>query len=470
MSKLPRPTLFTGDHHQNLDSARKSDNPLKMKTYFSPMTALAVVIANMIGTGVFTSLGFQLVTLQSGFPLIMLWVVGGIVAICGALSYAELGAALPRSGGEYNFLGRIYHPGAGFVSGWISSTVGFSAPVALAAMTFGAYTTSSLLPGASETLTLWTERGLAIALIVILTAIHTRQRETSGTFQSIFTAIKVVVILLISVAGLVLVTEFQPISLMPQPNDGGALTSSAFAVSLIYVSYAYTGWNVATYLTDELKEPQHSLPRVLFAGAFGVMLLYILLNAVFLLTTPMDKLVGELEVGVIAARHVFGEVGAMFTGAVLGVLLISTVSAMTIAGPRVLQVVGQDIRTFRFLAKSNDDGMPTTAVLVQSGLALLFVVTATFDQVLIFASFTLALNSLFAVFGLFVLRWRQPDLPRPFRVPLFPIVPLVYLSLTIWTLAYVAVERPQEVLVSLALIGTGIVIYGLSRLRPTSAG
>lgn len=427
-----------------------------------------MVIANMIGTGVFTSLGFQLMTLDSGFALIMLWVVGGIVAICGALSYAELGAALPRSGGEYNFLGKIYHPGAGFVSGWISSTVGFSAPVALAAMTFGAYTSSSLIPDASDQVTNWTERGLAVALIIILTLIHTRQRETSGRFQSFFTAIKVAVILIISVAGLVLVTDYQPVSLLPQSGDMGAMTSSAFAVSLIYVSYAYTGWNVATYLTDELEAPQRSLPKVLFAGAFGVMLLYILLNAVFLLTTPMEKLVGEVEVGVIAARHVFGDTGAMFTGGVLGILLISTVSAMTIAGPRVLQVVGQDIAAFRFLAKSNEDGMPTTAVLVQSALALIFVVTATFDQVLVFAGFTLALNSLFAVGGLFVLRWRQPDLPRPFRVPLFPIVPLVYLTLTIWTLAYVALERPQEVAVSVALIGTGIVIYGLSRMRAST--
>ncbi|NQY14450.1 MAG: amino acid permease [Henriciella sp.] len=432
------------------------------------MTAMAIVVANMVGTGVFTSLGFQLMTLESGFALILLWVVGGAVAICGALSYAELGAALPRSGGEYNFLGQIYHPSAGFVSGWISSTIGFSAPVALAAMTFGAYTTSSLLPGASETVTGWTERGLAIALIIILTLIHTRQRETSGTFQNVFTAIKIIVIIGLSLAGLALVSEVQPVNLLPSAGDTTALTSSAFAVSLIYVSYAYTGWNVATYLTDELEHPQQSLPRVLFIGAFGVMLLYILLNAVFLLTTPMEKMVGEVEVGVIAARHVFGEAGAVLTGGVLGILLVSTVSAMTIAGPRVLQVVGQDIHTFRFLAKSNEDGVPTTAVLVQSSLALIFVATATFDQVLIFAGFTLALNSLFAVLGLFVLRIRQPDLARPFKVPFFPILPLIFLGLTVWTLLYVAIERPQEVAVSLGLILSGLALYVITRARGTA--
>jgi len=453
-----------GTHRENYGQGGSAlAKPGLMKAYFSPATALAIVIANMVGTGVFTSLGFQLVTLQSGFALIMLWVVGGLIAICGALSYAELGAALPRSGGEYNFLGQIYHPGAGFVSGWVSSTIGFSAPVALAAMTFGAYTVSSFWPQASEASQAWMERGLAVGLIIVLTLIHTRRRETSGAFQTLFTGIKVAVIIAISVAGLALVGAYQPVSLLPKSGDLGAVTSGAFAVSLIYVSYAYTGWNVATYLTEELEHPQRSLPRVLFAGAFGVMLLYILLNAVFLLTTPMEKMVGEVEVGVIAARHVFGQTGAMFTGAVLGVLLISTVSAMTIAGPRVLQMVGQDIRAFRFLAKTNSDCMPTVAVQVQSGLALLFVMTATFDQVLVFAGFTLALNSLFAVGGLFVLRVRQPALARPFRVPLFPLVPILYLALTVWTLAYVALERPQEVAVSAGLILTGVAIYALTR-------
>ena len=436
-----------------------------MKTFFSPTTAIAVVMANMIGTGVFTSLGFQLMTLQAGFPLIMLWVVGGVIAICGALSYAELGTALLRSGGEYNFLSQIYHPAAGFVSGWISCTIGFAAPVALAAMTFGAYTTSSILPGASEQTANWIERGLAIGLIVVLAVVHTRKRETSGRFQSLFTLIKIAVMLLISIVGLVIVSDFEPVSLMPVQGDLAALTSGAFAVSLIYVSYAYTGWNVATYLTDELEHPQRSLPRVLFIGTCAVMLLYVLLHVFFLLTTPMEKMVGEVEVGVIAARHVFGQAGALFTGAVLGVLLISTVSAMTIAGPRVLHVVGQDIPAFRVLAKTNQDGLPTNAVLFQSALALLFVVTATFDQVLVFAGFTLALNSLMAVIGLFVMRLRQPDLERPFRVPLFPLVPLIYLGLTAWTLLYVIQERSQEVAVSAALIVSGLVIYWLTRPR-----
>lgn len=429
------------------------------------MTALAVVVANMIGTGVFTSLGFQLVTLQSGFALIMLWVVGGIIAICGALSYAELGAALPRSGGEYNFLGRIYHPSAGFISGWISSTIGFSAPVALAAMTFGAYTTASFFPDAEQSLVNWIERGLAVGLIILLTFIHTIRRETSGQFQIVFTFIKVAVILGISSIALVIVADYQPISLLPRAGDAAAVSSGAFAVSLIYVSYAYTGWNVATYLTGELEHPQRSLPRVLFAGAFGVMLLYILLNAVFLLTTPMEIMVGEVEVGVIVARHVFGQAGAVFTGGVLGVLLISTVSAMTIAGPRVLQVIGQDIRAFRFLAKETEDGLPTTAVTLQSVIALLFVVSATFDQVLVFAGVTLALNSFLAVLGLFVLRARAPELERPFRVPGFPIVPIIFLVLTAWTLIYVVIERPVEVAFSAALIGAGALIYILTRDR-----
>lgn len=434
-----------------------------MSSKFTSRTALAVIVANMIGTGVFTSLGYQLVTLQSGFPLIMLWIVGGVAALCGALSYAELGAALPRSGGEYNFLSRIYHPGAGFVSGWISTTIGFSAPVALAAMTFGAYISSALIPGASEVTAGWVERALAVGLIVILTAVHTIRRRTSGQFQLVFTFIKVAVILVFSVGALALVSGFQPISLFPKLGDTGDLVSNAFAVSLIYVSYAYTGWNAATYLTGELEDAQRSLPRILVLGTVIVMGLYVLLNAVFLLTTPIEKMTGQIEIGVIAAQHVFGQTGAATVGLVLGILLISTVSAMTIAGPRVLQVIGQDISTFKWLAKENEDGLPINAVIVQSMLALIFVLTSTFEQVLIFAGFTLALNSLVTVAGLFVLRLRQPELARPFKVPLFPIVPLIYLGLTGWTLFYVSRSNPLEAGVGLALIISGIIIYAVSR-------
>ena len=424
-------------------------------------TVIAVVIANMVGTGVFTSLGFQLLEIRSAFVLLMLWAVGGVAAFCGAMTYAELGAAMPRSGGEYNFLARIYHPAAGFVSGWVSATIGFAAPTALAAITFAAYATSILPGGSSDFL----EKALAAALVTGVTLIHASTRRNSGGLQVIFTILKVCVILGFCLAALTISDVPQAISFLPSAGDGVLLTSGAFAVSLIYVSYAYTGWNAATYLSSELENPQRTLPFILMTGTLVVMLLYLALNFTFLSVAPMDAMAGELEVGYIAAQSAFGDLGGRFTGLVLALLLISTVSAMTLAGPRVLQVIGEDFHALRFLAAKNSDGIPSTAIFFQSFLAVIFVLTSSFESILIFAGFTLALNSFATVLGVFVLRLRQPDLPRPYRTFAYPLTPLVYLALTGWTLIFVLLNKPQEGLFGLAIIGAGLVFYFVAAAR-----
>jgi len=430
-------------------------------TKFKFTTVTAVVIANMVGTGVFTSVGFQLLEIQSGFVILMLWAIGGLIALCGAMTYAELGAALPRSGGEYNFLARIYHPAAGFASGWTSATIGFAGPTALAAMTFAAYATS-IVPGlSSESI----EKALAVGLVAILAVIHASSRRNSGGLQIIFTVLKVGVIVVFCLAAVVVVDNPQPIRFLPSSGDGALLTSSAFAVSLIYVSYAYTGWNAATYLSSELENPQRTLPGILLTGTLIVTVLYVALNFTFLYSAPVNAMQGEVEVGFIAAQSVFGELGGRFTGLVLASLLISTVSAMTIAGPRVLQVIGEDFRALSFLSYKNEDGIPSRAIYVQSALAIVFVLSSSFESVLVFAGFTLALNSFATVISVFVLRLRQPNLPRPYRTFLFPIPPIIYLALTGWTLWFVLMNRPVEGLFGIGIIGSGLLVYFFSRTK-----
>lgn len=431
---------------------------------FKYTTVMAVVIANMVGTGVFTSLGFQLVDLRSGFVLLMLWAVGGLVAVCGAMTYAELGAAMPRSGGEYNFLARIYHPAAGFVSGWVSATIGFAGPTALAAMTFAAYATS-VMPGETSA---WLEKILACGLVIALTVVHSSNRRTSGGLQVFFTILKVAVIVGFCVFAYFLVDAPQPVRFVPAPGDGVLLTGGAFAVSLIYVSYAYTGWNAATYLSSELENPQKTLPVILLTGTLVVTLLYVALNFIFLYVAPMDDLVGQVEVGYIAAGAAFGDLGGRLTGLVMSMLLISTVSAMTIAGPRVLQVIGEDFAALRLLARTNASGLPTTAIFVQSALTILFILSSNLESVLVFAGFTLALNSFATVLGIFVLRYRQPDLPRPYKTFLYPLPPLIYLALTGWTLYFVLLNRPVEGGFGLAIIVAGIVFYYVSLVKSRS--
>ena len=409
----------------------------------------------MIGTGVFTSLGFQLVDIQSAPAIMMLWLIGGLSALCGALSYAELGAALPRSGGEYHFLTEIYHPCAGFISGWVSATVGFAAPTALAALTFGSYLNSS---GVNID-PVW----LATVAILALTAAHCSTHRHSGDTQTLFTLLKLLLILAFSLAALTFSPLERKADFIWNTQTMALMGSGAFAVSLIYVNYAYSGWNAATYISGELASPQNSLPWVLGISTAVVAALYCLLNFVFLSVAPMEAMVGKVEVGVIAAEFAFGRTIGSAMGLLLALLLISTISAMILAGPRVLHRIGQDYPRFAPLARENRDGIPVTAIMLQSGTALLFLWTASFEQILVFSGATMALNTFATVLGLFILRWRQPQLPRPFRVTLYPLTPLIFLGITGWTLTYVVLQRPIEALISTAIVASGGVFYWLVR-------
>ena len=428
-------------------------------TKFPPRTALAVIIANMVGTGVFTSLGFQLADIKSVFALLMLWVIGGIAALCGSLSYAELGAALPRSGGEYNFLGRIYHPAAGFISGWISATIGFAAPIAAVALAFGKYS-AAIIPGG---LPPFAQTALACSLVIISMLIHSRNRTLSGGFQLGFTAIKVALIALFCVAAFAFAKDPQPMNLMPQSGDGKLIFSGTYAVALIYVTYAYTGWNAATYISGEMENPQRNLPRVLLFGTALVTVLYVILNAAFLYTAPQAAMANEIEIGYISAQGIFGDIGGRIAGGMMAILLVSTVSAMTLAGPRALQAIGEDFPALGFLGKINKSGMPRNAIWFQSLIALFLIVTMSFKFIVIFAGALLAFNAFLAVLGLFVLRWREPDLERPFKVWGYPLVPLTFLAITGFTLVYVAKEEPGKVMFAVGIIAAGGVFYWLSR-------
>ena len=233
------------------------------------ITAVSIVVANIIGTGVFTSIGFQAANIPSEFPLIMLWVVGGALALFGALSYGELASAMPHSGGEYYYLSRIYHPAMGFLAGWVSLVVGFSAPIALAAIAFGSYV-SGVFPSVPPA-------HAAAVIVIIITAVHSFNIQTGSVFQVIFTSIKVVLILVFIGAGF-LISNPQEISLVPKAGDFGLITGNFFAISLIFVTYAYSGWNAATYIASEIESPAKNVPRALFIGTIIVMVLYALIN------------------------------------------------------------------------------------------------------------------------------------------------------------------------------------------------
>ena len=434
-------------------------------------TGAAIVIANMVGTGVFTSLGFQILGIQSGFALLMLWVVGGLIALCGAVCYGELAAAMPRSGGEYHYLSQIYHPALGFLSGWVSATVGFAAPSALAALALAQYAQSvwpalagPLVAGSAYT---W-GTGLAVAVVLGLALVHGRSTQAGSRLQVIVTALKVGVLVAFIGAGLVL-GESQPIRFGPDAAGWRALLSPTFAVSLVYVSYAYSGWNAAAYLTGEIENPRRNLSRMLLTGTAVVLLLYVGLNYVFLRATPLGVLKGQVEVGYLAANWLFGPVAGRFTGGVIAALLVSTISAMVFAGPRIVQTMGEDLPALHWLARRSQAGVPVRALLLQVAITLVFILKPDFKAVLVYAGFVLNLFTFLTVLGVFVLRWRQPALPRPYRAWGYPLTPLLFLALSGWTLVFIVKDKPTESLYGLYTVVAGLLVYFVAqKLRPVA--
>lgn len=437
------------------------ERPVELRTV-STVTAAAIVAADMIGIGVFTSLGFQVQDIHSAFSVLMLWVVGGIAALCGALSYAELAAALPRSGGEYNFLSRIYTQGVGFIAGWVSATVGFAAPIALAAMAFGQYF-AGVVPGAPPL-----ALGLAAAWLIAL--VHLSGVKPGSTFHNVATALKLALILGLIVAGFLLGTP-QPISFAPSAADLNYMSGAPFAVGLVFVMYAYSGWNAATYIAGEVREPQRSLPLALISATLIVLLLYVGLNAVFLYTTPMEKMAGQIDVALIAGKHIFGEAGGRLVGALICLGLISAISAMTWIGPRVTMVMGEDIPMLRVFALKARNGAPAVAILFQLAVTTALLLTRSFEAVLEYIQFSLTFCSFLAVLGVFVLRWRQPGLARPYRMWGYPITPLVFLAVTAFMMYYLLLERTTESLASIAtmLVGLGVYVVSVVQARRRAA-
>ena len=413
-------------------------------------TASAVVVANIIGTGVFTSLGFQVRDIHSGFGLMMLWIVGGIAALCGALSYGELSAALPRSGGEYHFLSKIYHPALGFMAGVVSATVGFAAPIALAAIAFGRYFNGVFDLGSPFI--------LSVAVIWIVALFHLRNVRVESAFQNLWTATELVLIAAFITAGFLLQSK-QDIGFLPADGEVKSIFTAPFAVALIYVMYSYSGWNAAAYITGEIRRPEKNVPGALFAGTAVVMAIYILLNGIFLAAAPREELSGQLEVGLIAGRHIFGPSGARIAGAIICIGLVSAISSMTWIGPRVTMAMGEDHWLLRLLGRKNKHGVPSYAILLQLLITNLLLLKRSFEFVVIYIQFALLLCSLLTVVGVIVLRMTHPELPRPYRVWAYPLPPLIFATIAIWMMVYLLRSNPTETLFALATMSGGFVLY-----------
>ncbi len=388
------------------------------------VSAAALVVASMIGTGVFTTSGFALADLKSPWIVLAVWVVGGIMASLGALCYGALARRIPESGGEYIFLSRTLHPLAGHLAGWVSLLVGFSAPLAAAAIGFGEYT-KLWLPG-------WPPQLIGTLLILVFTTIHALHIQRGAWLQNAAVILKVA--LIVGFAGLAF-ARLNP----PATEASPAVSATTFAMSLVWISFSYSGWNAAVYIGGEVHNPERNLPRALLLGTGLVTLLYLALNAIFVFSAPVEQLAGKLEIGQIAAASLGGPGWAHAVTAVVALALITSVSSMVMAGPRVYARMAADGYLPGWL--SMGDGPPRASIIFQSVIALIMLWTATYQTLLTFIGFTLSLSTAAAVIGLVRLRLREG---KQLPVPGWPWVPGLFLLgvLLMAALAVVQISLP----------------------------
>lgn len=405
----------------------------------------------MIGTGVFTSLGFQLQDVTNTWSILLLWSLGGIMAIAGAFCYAEIGSAINKSGGEYVFLSKLIHPLAGYLSGWVSLTVGFAAPVALAAMALGAYLGNVFQ--IDNTL-------LAVTAILIISVIHSLSLNVSSKFQSYASWFKVLLILFLILTGLYFT---QSDSALNFSNSWTVeILTPSFAIAFVYVSYSYTGWNAASYIIEEIDKPRINLPKALIRGTLLVTVLYVFLQLVFLKHGSLAELQGQLDIGHVYASNIFGSQGAKTINILISFFLISSISAMIWVGPRVSLAMSKDFKLWQFLQRKNKNNLPVAAVWLQAILSIAYVLTGTFESVLLYCGFILQLSAALTVAGVFVLRKEKTKNPG-FKAPFHPVLPVIFTLFSVWIFVYLILDKPLESMIGMLILAIGVLTYFINK-------
>lgn len=434
------------------------------------MSATIMVVANMVGSGIFTTSGF--IIAEAGSPKVMLicWFLGGVFALTGALCYGELGAMLPRSGGEYAYLYKAFGPIPAFLSGWISLIVGFSAPIAAAAIAFATYFLGAgadpwlSLGGQNPWLTLSPTTLLACLAVLFFSMVHYHSLKLGASIQNLLTVVKIAFIGSF-ICGAVLLGKGD-LANFNVALDNSSANAASYAVALIFISFAYSGWNAAAYLGGEIRNPGRNLPWSLIIGTLIVVVLYMLLNAVFIYALPPSAMVGTLEVGKDAAVALFGSTAGRLFGIAIAIGLLSVLSAMIMAGPRVYFAMARDGLFFkRFGMVNAARGTPTAAILFQGAVAIFMILVAAYDTLLIYIGFTLSLTAVMTVCALFLLRRTCPDLKRPYRTLGYPLTPLFFIVGNMWVIGYTLYSRPIVCLSGLLTIGLGGILFFILEKR-----
>jgi len=431
-------------------------NGLERKLGLFPLTN--IVIANMIGAGIFTTSGLLMKDLHHPVVMLGLWLAGGLVALCGALSYGELGAAFPQAGGEYAFLSRLYHPILGFLSGWVSFFVGFSAPIAASAIGFSEYLTRAfpgLLGGPGGGVVM--KKVFAILIIAAFTFLHTRGLEAGARVQNALTGLKILLIVGLVAAGFAVGKgSFAHLAAAaPFRLDFGGLKTMGLA--LMWIMFAYSGWNASAYVGSEVRDPSRNLPRSLLLGTGIVTLLYLALNLFYIYAISPAQMEGVISIAGLASGNLFGPSAETVLSLLISFALFSSLSAYLILGPRVYYSMARDGIFFKSIAYVDPKcAVPTRSIILQGAIAAVMVLFGTFDQLLTYMGFSLGIFPLLAVLGVFKLRRTGRS---AVKLPGFPVAPAVYILIGASILILSFLERPVESLIAIATALAGIPVY-----------
>jgi APA family basic amino acid/polyamine antiporter len=432
------------------------------------VSAMSLVISNMVGTGIFASNGFLIDDLGTPRLVLLSWLAGGVCALLGALCYAELAVNFPASGGEYLFLSRAYGSTWAFISGWTSFFAGFSAPVAAAALAFASYATA-VLAGTRQASLIHSHHLLACALVIVLAIWNSFGIRLSALLQNGLTAIKVLSLIAFLVCGFSLGNGNWTNLTLPTTRSSTIPVWQQFATSLFWIYVGYSGWNAAVYVSEEIRRPERTLTRALALGTAFVIGLYLALTLLFFYSTPADSMKGVLAVGALAASRLFGPSVATLFSALMAFSLISTVNAMTITGPRVYYAMARDGSFLRAAARVHPRWHTPVVSIAAQTLCTVVLIFTPFPQLIVYIGFTLNFFAVLSVAALFRLR-RRPGWTKLAGVSFaYPLLPAVFVAIGSWMTIEGIRQKPTISLLSIATLVTGAVAHRIHwKHAPTS--
>jgi APA family basic amino acid/polyamine antiporter len=441
-------------------SSRTSDKPQMTVGWF---TASCLLVSNIIGGGIFTTTGLMARDLGDPLLILLLWGIGGLFAIGGAMVYGELGSRLPHAGGDYVYLRETYGPLVAFLSGWTSFTIGFGAAVAASAISFSSY---ALRVFPIEDEGGWIAKSLSFGLLWIVTLVHCGGLGSGGRLQRMITSTKV-----LAIVGLIFVGLFASAGhwsvFFARPAEAHP-TIGTTAIALVIVTYCYLGWNVAGFIATEITDPQRTLPRVMIGGTAFVASIYVLLNVVYLSAVSISTLAQEPIVPVAekAAAALWGPSSGRAVALLLCLSIAGAVSAMTWAGPRVYWAMAQDGAISPWLAQRHPrTGVPSRAILFQTCWASLLILSGTFEQLVVYSGLVLAFFMALTLSAIFPLRTMLGEDPLSYRIPFYPVLPAILVVGALSIVFSSIFQRPVEALYGTATVLGGVPVYMFWRRR-----